>query len=252
MEKSHINLLIDRGNSFCKLATATNGIISPIAIYQKLTPEILEQYFSKSCVSSVSSIYCQVGTADEKAIEYLARHSVNFVKLESKTRVPLTSIRYDREKLGADRLALAVGAFYLYPNQASLIIDIGTAITYDFIDAEGNYLGGDISAGPRTRSRSLTEATAELPEVDFMISDLNNTFADTTVKAIANGITRGIIAEIESYIQRASELSPTFNTIITGGYGPFFANRIKNKTFAIPNLLMVGLNKILQHNDNKE
>ncbi len=249
MKKESINLLIDRGNSFCKVATAKNGVISPIAIYPHLTQEVLECYF-RNKDRSVSAIYSQVGESSEHSIHFLEKHTSTFVRLNSQTPVPLTDILYDREKLGSDRLALVVGASYLYPQKAMLIIDIGTAITYDLINADAVLYGGDITAGPRTRSKSLCEGTAQLPDVDFMTASVEDSFSTYTEQAIANGITRGIIAEVESYIIRAQQLFPGCETIITGGYGPYFANRIKYKTFAVPNLLMVGLNRILEYNES--
>lgn len=248
MNKESINLLIDRGNSFCKVATAKDGVISPIAIYPKLTQEILECYFKKTH-RQVATIYSQVGEGSEQALHYLEQHSSTFVKLDSQTPVPLADIHYDREKLGSDRLASAVGAAHLYPEKAILIIDIGTAITYDLIDETTTYLGGDITAGPRTRSKSLCDATTQLPEVDFMTASRDDLFSTSTEQAIANGITRGIVAEIEANILRAKQQCPSCEALITGGYGSYFANRIKNKTFAVPNLLMIGLNKILEYND---
>lgn len=248
MNKETINLLIDRGNSFCKVATAKEGIISPIAIYPQLTPKILQHYFEDP-KREFATIYSQVGTPDEEALAYLKEHSIRVVSLSAETSVPLRDIHYDRTKLGSDRLALAVGASYIYPQRACLIIDAGTAITYDLIDENRAYLGGDITAGPRTRSKSLHDSTAKLPDVDFMTAFDNDLFSTSTEEAIANGITRGIIAEMEGYMERAKRICPSLDVIVTGGYGAFFANRIKNKTFVVPNLLMVGLNKILEYNE---
>lgn len=249
MSSGQINLLIDSGNSFCKVATAEGGVFSPITIFPTLTAEILAPYFA-NCSRRVAAIYSKVGNADSQVVDYLQGRVAYFEMLSSQTPVPLTEIRYDRKKLGSDRLALVVGGVSLFPNRPLLVVDIGTAITYDFVDESGVYLGGDIAPGPRTRSKSLASATALLPDVDFMQASQSDTsVATTTEEAIANGITRGIVSEIESYIARAKCIAPLATTIITGGYGSFFANQIKSKTFVVPNLLMVGLNQILEYND---
>lgn len=249
MGKHGFNLLIDQGNSFCKVATARDGVLSPISTHPQLSEEILRNYFQERD-QEISAIYSKVGTSNEEAFKYLQKHAHRVVVLDSNTLVPLKEFRYDRTQLGSDRLALIVAGSSLYPHQSLLVIDIGTAITYDFVHEDGVYLGGDITPGPQTRSKSLHEATAKLPEADFMTAFETKIFSENTSQAIANGITRGITAEIESYILQAQSYCPQSTTIITGGYGSFFANRIKNKILMIPNLLMIGLNLILEYNDS--
>lgn len=244
-----LRLLIDRGNSYCKLATVREGVISPIERYKQLSPDIIDSILSNSDPDQIAAIYSGVGDTDGNCLSLLQEKVRHLLILGAETKIPLKEIHYDRTKIGADRLALAVGAAALHPGKSVLIIDIGTAITYDFVSREGELMGGDITAGPKTRLRSLHTSTARLPEVSVLEHSTESLFGTNTEEAISNGITRGIVAEIHAYIELALQEDPETITILTGGYTPFFANRIKFCTFVEPNLLMVGLNEILSYNE---
>lgn len=249
MGNGKLHLLIDRGNSYCKVATAFGGKISTVEVYKELTIDVLEGLIENERDRGINAIYSSVGPHDEKIIVTLVERADKFIFLDRNTNLPLSCVHYDRRRIGPDRLALAVGASYLYPGQSALVIDMGTAITYDLISQGAALLGGDITPGPKTRSRSLHNCTAHLPEVSLNDRKGGEEFGITTEEAIINGIFRGIVFEINGYIEYAKHLCPDCITLMTGGYTPYFANQIKYQTFVVPNLLMIGLNKILEYND---
>ncbi|MFD2148184.1 type III pantothenate kinase [Mucilaginibacter antarcticus] len=156
--------------------------------------------------------------------------------------------------LGLDRLAAVTGANYLYPQQNNLVIDGGTCITYDFIDAGANYFGGSISPGLNMRYKALNYYTAVLPVVN-QDKNFADDAGDDTETAIKSGVQNGIKHELMGFIDSYAKHSPQLNIILTGGDGIFFDTLLKNSIFAPyiknePYLVLKGLNAATQkHND---
>ncbi len=142
-----------------------------------------------------------------------------------------------------DRLAGAVGANYLFPGRNLIIIDIGTAITYDFVNNKNQFLGGNISPGPHIRFKALNNYTAKLPLVDL---DTPKRFiGQNTREAILNGVVYGIFAEIKGIINEAKKKFDSITPVLTGGYAVFFGKMFKNYIFVEANLVPIGLNQVL-------
>ncbi|UEG52956.1 type III pantothenate kinase [Mucilaginibacter daejeonensis] len=156
--------------------------------------------------------------------------------------------------LGLDRLAAVLGAKQSYPGTDRLVIDAGTCITYDGIDAGSNYFGGSISPGLNMRYKALAHYTSVLPEVD---ADLNfsNYYGDDTTTAIRSGVQNGITYEVLGFIQQYKRDHTQLNIILTGGDSVFLDTVLKNSIFAgyiktEPHLVLKGLNAAIQeHND---
>ena len=150
------------------------------------------------------------------------------------------------EYLGKDRLAAAVGANYLQPGKDLLVIDAGTAITYELIDASGSYLGGNISPGMTTRFRALNLFTEKLPlVVEQEYIPLVGTDTETAIQA---GVVNGIVCEMDGYIEMLRLKYPNLLVFLTGGHSFYFERRLKNSIFADINLVLTGLNRILEYN----
>jgi type III pantothenate kinase len=163
-------------------------------------------------------------------------------------------IRYTTpETLGQDRIAAVVGAAHRCPGQNLLIIDAGTAITYEVVESGGVYVGGNISPGLTTRFRSLHEFTSKLPllEVDSENEKeekeipLIGTSTETAIRA---GVVRGLVYEIDGYIESIRSLYADVFVFLTGGHSKYLVDRLKNVTFASENLVLDGLNIILEYN----
>jgi type III pantothenate kinase len=153
------------------------------------------------------------------------------------------------ETLGADRLAAAVAAHSLMPSDNVLLINAGTAITYDVVTADGVHLGGAISPGIIIRYKALHTFTGRLPLLDE-ITD-SPLIGQTTVGSILSGVLNGTLSEVDGMIERYGQLYSGMKTILSGGDNNYFDKRLKNKTFAIPNLVLTGLNITLDYNLEK-
>jgi type III pantothenate kinase len=128
------------------------------------------------------------------------------------------------------------------------VIDAGTCITYDFIDANDNYHGGAISPGIRLRYEALHNHTAKLP----LLSKENPEYliGNSTNQSIHSGVINGVTMEIEGFINSNLDKNDNFIIILTGGDSVFLAERLKNTIFANPNFLLESLNQTFQYNHN--
>ncbi len=171
----------------------------------------------------------------------------NFPKiyLNPETLLPINKNYETPETLGSDRIAGAVGANFLFPNQNCLIIDMGTAIKYDYVSADGTFQGGIISPGKRIRFEALHTFTKRLPLVEA--TEIPDLIGKSTITCIQSGVVNGIIAEVNGMIENYKNLGDC-QVILCGGDAPFFESRIKKPTFANSNLVLIGLNRILQYN----
>lgn len=185
-----------------------------------------------------------------EAEEQLRSLKIPILRFSPQTPVPITNRYKSPESLGADRLAAAVGASSLKPGKDLLIIDAGTCVTYEVIDAKGNYWGGNIAPGMQMRLRSLNEFTAKLPLVSAE-GDVPGMGYDTET-AIRSGVLRGMKYEIEGYIRSMRRKYPHLLVFLTGGDKINFDTTIKSIIFADKFIVPRGLNKILDYNHDKK
>jgi type III pantothenate kinase len=237
------NLVVDWGNTFIKAGWFSGEILQENFTQWQESDLIHWIHQQKPDFTLISS----VNRMDENFLKKIQSHT-QYLLLQSDTLLPIQN-RYDTpHTLGMDRLAAAVGAFELYPERNCLIIDAGTCITFDFLDSEGNFQGGNISLGLQMRFKALHEFTAKLPLInpdEFTEATLTG---KSTKEAIFNGVVQGIIGEtlhiIDEYRQKFEDLA----VLVCGGDYRFFETRLKVPIFAIPNLTLVGLNRILSYN----
>ena len=146
-------------------------------------------------------------------------------------------------------MAGASAALSMFPQQNVLVIDAGTCITYDLIDGDGLFLGGIISPGTRIRFRAMHENTGRLPLIDLNeISYMEPIIGKSTREAMKSGVLNGIKGEMEAFINGYRELYPDLKVIMCGGEAKFFESNLKASIFAIPELVLIGLNRILEYN----
>lgn len=163
------------------------------------------------------------------------------------TPIPLANRYATPLSLGSDRIAAAVGAYMEHEGTAVLVIDVGTCITYDFVNRHGEYLGGNISPGPRIRFKALHEMTAALPLVGRR-GDVPDTGYSTDT-AIRSGVLRGIEYEIEGYISDFLLKYPGLFIYLTGGVPLDLHISEKKCIFADKFIVPKGLNRILLYNE---
>jgi len=162
---------------------------------------------------------------------------------------PFQSLYKTPATLGDDRIALVSAAVSKYSQQNCLIIDAGSCLTYDFITATGDYLGGAISPGLQMRFKSLQYFTGKLPLVEPKMPLALS--GDSTKTAINHGVMQGIIYEIDGQISAYQKKYPSLTVILTGGDALHLSKSVKNTIFAEPNFLAEGLNYLLEYNKNE-
>lgn len=191
-------------------------------------------------------IYSTVAESLPKEVEALLPARATVMELSPNLKLPLRIKYRTPETLGQDRLAAVLGAQSLFPESNCLVIDLGTCVTYDFLTAKGDYLGGNISPGWQMRLDAMAHYTARLPRP---VSTLpQNWVGDTTETALQNGAFWGLSLEIQAYIERWAAEHPAINVLLTGGDADFFAKKLKSKIFVNQNLVLWGLNKTLNYN----
>ena len=173
-----------------------------------------------------------------------------FVELDHLTELPIENLYETPETLGKDRIAAAVGANELFPDQNLLIIDAGTAITYDLVSEKNQFIGGNISPGLEMRFKALNHFTGKLPLVNY--SDDFETVGRNTIDAIRAGVQNGILFEIAQTIDLFNRNYQNLHIIMTGGDSYFFDKKLNYSIFVNFNLTLIGLNRILEHNAKKK
>lgn len=239
-----MNLIVDIGNTNAKIAIFSGEEIINFEIveYTKLM-DILESYLDKFNIKK--SILSNVGAKIEGLNNFLSNNFYH-INLDFNTKLPI-SVNYETPKtLGVDRVALAVASFNASKGNNSLVIDMGSCITYDFITAEGVYEGGAISPGLNMRFKAMHNFTESLPLVTIIESQ--SIIGKNTEMSLINGVVHGITAEIDSYIDKLTEYFGKISVFICGGDQPFFVKKLKNSIFADQKILLRGLNIILNYN----
>lgn len=251
-----MNLCIDQGNSRTKVALMTDeGKIIQHFIYKSFSSADVERLFALYDITN--SIISSVINIEPAIVNALAKLSQYFVLFDHNTPVPIRNGYDTPETLGQDRLAAAVGAQQLCPNENLLIIDVGSAITYDFVSEKGEYTGGNIAPGLKMRFTMLQRMTKKLPLVEVGENELIPLFGKNTRDAIAAGVIRGVAYEVKGYMRTLREKTSHFQTYLTGGNASFILSATrssrteKREIHYEKHLVLIGLNTILVYNKNK-
>ena len=164
------------------------------------------------------------------------------------TVIPLRNAYATPHTLGADRLAAAVGATVLRPGQDTLIVDAGTALKLDLVTADGTYHGGSIAPGLGMRLRALHAFTGRLPLLELPVPDATIPLVgDSTSGSLLSGVVNGTVAEITGLIAQHQQPYPRLGVLLTGGDAAFLAARLRARIFVVPELVLLGLNRILAY-----
>ncbi len=241
-----LNLCIDWGNTNIKVSLFADGkmqkpvIFSEDSILEQITGIIETHKPDKAILCSVSQHSIELEMMLKSKIK-------SSVILTGNTNVPFNNAYLSADTLGADRLALVSGAYADYPGRTTLVISIGTCITYNLLQEGRTFRGGAISPGVQMRLKAMNAFTSLLPDLKKADMDALLLGYDTET-CIQSGAVNGMAAEVDGMINMYSERYNDFNVVLTGGDAPGFASRLKNRIFADPDLLMKGCNLILNHN----
>jgi len=239
------HIVVDAGNSRIKVAQYQQQSCVQLSIFeeQKVFEKFLNQFSKKSpCIAS------NTGSWDLSALKGFDF----YLELEPSTKLPFNITYSTPATLGNDRRALAAAAYRDFPQENVLVLDLGTCLTADFIDKEGNYHGGAISPGLKMRFRSLNHFTAALPKVEWSGFNWPNLVGDSTENSILSGVVRGYQAEISSWIVQYQEAYDDIRIVITGGDASLLLRWMKNDIFAPSNFLLNGLDYILEYHLNQK
>lgn len=239
-----MNLAIDIGNTRTKVAVYENNIILNIEIFEQI-------YFRKKIQNLISNsnkkpniILTTVKNFSNDDEKWLSEISTLTI-INSKTPLPFVNKYSTPETLGIDRRVLASGAVLKFPNQNRLIIDAGTCITYDFVTANDEYLGGAISPGINLKYKSLNDYTDKLPLLSLI--ETHDVIGNSTNNSIHSGIINATLLEVDGFINSYINDFQNLTVILTGGDADFLAKRLKNTIFANPNFLLESLIMLYQH-----
>jgi len=229
-----MKVAVFRGNELVQLEISDNATPENFALIASRYPA------EHGIISSVSA----------DATEFTsATNNIFWIVATAGMPTPLNNAYATPHTLGIDRLAGAVAAVSHFPATNILVIDAGTAVTFDFTDHEGTYRGGSISPGLNTRLKSLHTFTGRLPMVHPQ--PINYLIGNTTEESILSGVINGLRCEIDGIIDEYQLLYPDLKVILTGGDAKYFEKTLKNNIFAIPNLVLAGLKLILDYNFEK-
>jgi type III pantothenate kinase len=240
-----MELVIDLGNTNQKIALFDAGkllwIYTSKHIGLSYVRNIVQQNAGiGSCIlSSVVKIPAGLQSFLEKKFR--------FILLDESTPLPILNHYRSPETLGRDRLAAAVAGSKRFPGKAVLIINAGTAITYDVVTAKGEYLGGSISPGMNLRFRALHTFTKQLPLLTY--SEINFITGNDTNESVLSGVINGMSSEMKGMIACYRKEYPGIKVILSGGDLNYFVNRLKISIFANPNIVIYGLQQILSFNE---
>ena len=207
--------------------------------YEVLLKSLCKEYKITECV--IGSVVEELNNKILSAIKNAFNIEALFVSNEIETGI---KIKIDKpETLGADRIANAIGAYKEYKTPV-IVIDFGTATTFDIINDNGEFIGGLIAPGLNLQIKSLNKFTSKLPRIEVSIS--NKAIATNTEEAILSGVIRGSASMIDGMIEQCEkELGKKATIVATGGYCGLIANYLK-RPFDFTNsiLTLYGLKEL--------
>jgi len=237
-----LNLILDIGNTLVKAASFDKGVLFDLKSFTSI-----KDLLSNLDVNAPIYKHCIISSVVENKAGLLSQ--IEFKKaplwMDAQTKVPIKNDYQSPQTLGSDRLAAAVGANALFPNDTLLNVDTGTCIKYNFVH-NGSFLGGAISPGIKMRLQAMHHFTAALPLLEHD-NDYNKLIGGNTTESILSGALLGAVAEVDGIIQNYLQKYPQLKVVLSGGDTEFFVKRLKNSTFARPHLVLEGLNTILDY-----
>lgn len=238
-------LTIDQGNTATKAAVWSDDKIVAETVCHNLSAAEIDRLAESSGNFFEASIFSTVRDADPEIVNAIRRVSKRFIELTDSTPLPI-KIEYNTPRtLGHDRIAAAAGAYALHPGKWLLVVDCGTAITYDVVSPDGVFIGGNIAPGIFMRLEALNKFTSRLPLVQPEGSC--PLWGRDTETALRSGAVNGVIGELLHY---KSKLPQDSEIILTGGYADIIADRTDTKITVDRQLVAKGLISIINYNEN--
>ena len=240
-------LVFDAGNTQTKVGVFQDGTLQSSGNLQ-INDLDIRRMFSGEKPEETPVIVSNVRRKEDPQVKEIRKLFPKIVILTTKTPTPLQLDVQFPETVGADRIAMCVGAISVGENKKpKLIIATGTCITYNYLNAEGNFSGGAISPGYQMRLNAMHRETGRLPLITAS-DEIVREIAGSTAENLESGVYYGIRDEIDGRICRFKEVNSDGEIFITGGHHLRLVNTTKYSIFANPNLSLIGLQKILEFN----
>ena len=218
-----------------------NKLSTPVEISERFLKSLIKpEYKDKINKIIISSVVPLIDKSISISIEKLFRKRAFFIDFKTDTGIKL---KIDiPEEMGADRIAGSVGALHFF-KPPFIIIDSGTATTFDIINENYEYIGGSILPGVDISIKSLANNTAKLNKINFKIPD--SIIGTNTEESIKAGIFYSYIGGLNFMIDEYKKiLENKARVIVTGGLIKYFEHRIKGIDLYEPDLIYYGLNII--------
>jgi type III pantothenate kinase len=242
-------LLIDVSNSYAKFAFAsTRRLSAPARIAtSKLSSSVVVGFLAQRTVRKV--VVSSVVPAKNSAISNAAKKKANVLWLDWKLKLGV-GIDYPKpQSIGADRLANAAAVAELYGFPA-IVVDFGTAVTFDIVSKRRTYIGGVIAPGLEAMTNFLFQRTALLPRLS--LKEPRCAVGKSTIDAMLSGAVygyRGLVREILARIRVEEFPRKRVYVVATGGYAPLIAGRLPEIGVIRPHLTLEGLRIVANLND---
>src|SRR6476660_1537053 len=234
-------LLMDVSNSYAKLAFASREQVSnPARIpTSKLSSSVVAEFLRRRQINKI--VVSSVVPTKNSAISKAAYHKTRVLWLDWKLKLGVT-IDYPKPKsIGADRLANAAAVAELYGCPA-IVVDFGTAVTFDVVSEGRRYIGGVIAPGLEAMTNFLYQRTALLPRLS--LKEPHRAVGKSTVEAMRSGAVfgyRGLVREILARIKAEQFSRKKVAVVATGGYARFVASQLPEIAVIHPHLTLEGL-----------
>jgi type III pantothenate kinase len=228
----HVDLVaIDGGNTHLKLGWFKGGSLVQFKRLENIN--LLRDYLIPQQRVAISNV------GDPSLFDLIKRCANNIAVLDSSLRLPFESSYTTPETLGIDRICNIAAVHAMHPHENILVIDIGTCIKIDFIDAAAMYQGGTISPGLDLRFKSLHDYTAHLPLLQPTHSWQET--GKSTKESIESGVMGSVRAELLYYIDHFRKRFDHVQVYLTGGGAHYFDLGQKNSIFVDENLTLKGI-----------
>jgi type III pantothenate kinase len=238
-----LNLVIDVGNSTIKGAIFTaDGHIKSTCRFADPTVEDLRRWAAPFSIEK--AILSASGKVSDCVQGFLS--DFKYIIFSDDLTLPISINYNDPSRIGKDRIAGAVAVWRRFPDKNNLYVDMGTCITYNLVRKSGEFDGGLISPGIKMRLDAMHRFTQALPEVS--VEGIPDFPVFETKQAMRAGAVQGAIFEIEQFILSFQNKYEINNVIITGGDAYIFEKSSNFEIFVLPNLVLEGLNEILEYN----
>lgn len=236
-----MDLLIDVGNTRAKMAVAEGVRLKDIQpLSQEAIGDAMERFAIGRVIASVVGPMPNFETLIPE--ELLCKLHL----LSAQSPLPIRLEYVTPQTLGADRIASVVGARALYGDRALLVVDAGSCITLDYIDASGVYHGGAIMPGIGMKFKAMNTFTEKLPLLDN-VCVTPNLVGGSTEESMRSGVIRGTVFELEGFLRAYKDMNPSVRMILTGGDADQLVSAMDEEVEVEQDLVWRGLCEILKN-----